>query len=343
MKKTEKLIQLYTDASDELLWQIRSLEDGPTKSRKDFILRQVKEILEKLRKESSELGTQIIEESYEDGSDEAIQLLIEQGVEEVNHSLKSAIHEQAVQEIIDEVFYRILEATDNMSKDVKDRVAKVVKQANERSLVQGISRRQATKQAIVELTDMGITGIVYKNGTVMPVEKYLANVIHYHQRKAHVDGAINRMIENDQDLVYVNHVGVTCQMCAKYQGRVYSISGNDKRFPKLDPRPPYHGHCVHNATPWVEEYRDESEIQEALKESNRPFTDNRTEQNIREYERIQKDKSKKNETRKQWIRYKARMPDLPDLKTFASQKARNTKKYQEWMLDYRKIGGEIRK
>lgn len=184
--------------------------------------------------------------------------------------------------------------------------------------------------------------MVYKNGAVMPADKYMANVIHYHQRKAHVDGAINRMIENKQDLVYVNFVGITCEVCAKYQGRVYSISGNDKRFPKLEKRPPYHSHCVHNATPWVEEYQHEKDIKKAIKDSSRPFTDNRTERNIQKYEEIQREKSKKNETRKQWIRYKARMPDLPDLRTFASHKARNTKRYQLWMEEYRKIGHEIK-
>lgn len=109
-----------------------------------------------------------------------------------------------------------------------------------------------------------------------------------------------------------------------------------------DIRPPYHGHCVHNATPWVERYHDEDEIEKAINDSNRPFTDNRTELNIRKYEQLQQEKSRQNETRNQWIRYKSRMPDMPDLKTFASQKARNTKKYNEWQEDYRKIGQSIK-
>jgi hypothetical protein len=229
-----------------------------------------------------------------------------------------------------------------MSADAKQRIENIVRNANSRSLIEGVSRRHATKDAIAELNSKGITGIIYKNGTVMPAEKYMANVIQYNQRKAHVDGSVNRMIENSQDLVYVNFVGITCERCAQYQGRVYSISGNDKRFPKLDVRPPYHGHCVHSTSVWVEEYQDEEDIKQALKDSNRPFTDNRTEKNIQKYEEIQRDKSKKNETRKQWIRYKARMPDLPDLRTFASHKARNTEKYREWLEDFRKIGLEIK-
>ncbi|WP_141432423.1 phage minor capsid protein [Bacillus sp. 03113] len=343
MTKIEKLIQLYLEAGEELLQQIRSLEDGTKRSRKQAILRQITAIIAKLQMESLELGTQIIEESYLEGSEVTVEELVQQGFEEVATKLTSVIHEQAVQAIMDDVFYRILEATEHMEQDAKNRVEEAVRRANEQSLVQGISRRQATKQAIAELANKGITGIVYKNGTEMPAEKYMANVIQYHQRKAHVDGAINRMIDNNQDLVYVNLVGITCEMCAKYQGRVYSISGKDSRFPKLTQRPPFHGHCVHNATPWVEEYHDEDEIEQALKDSNLPFTDNRTEQNIKKYEQLQKEKSQKNETRKQWIRYKSRMPDLPDLRTFASHKARNTKQYQEWMEDYRKFNLEIKK
>lgn len=342
MTKTEKLIQMYTKANEDLLAQIRQLEDGIAKRRVQQILYHVQEILKKLQQDSSELSNEIVTESYEEGSNEAIKQLLEQGVSEVESSLKSAIHEHAVQEIVNETFYRILEATDYMSADAKERIEEVVRRANENSLVQGVSRRQATKDAIAELAQQGITGMIYKNGAVMPAEAYMANVIQYNQRKAHVDGSINRMIENDQDLVQVNFVGITCELCAKYQGRVYSISGNDKRFPALTVRPPYHGHCVHSTSAWVEEYQDEEDIKQALSDSNRPFTDNRTEKNIQKYEEIQRDKSKKNETRKQWIRYKARMPDLPDLRTFASHKARNTKKYQEWREEFRKVGGYIK-
>jgi len=343
MTKIEQLIQMYSEASEEIRLRINSLEDGIAKRKQQQLLQQILNIISELQQEGSDLSSEIIDEAYQNGLEEAIQELLDQGKGEVEKSLKSVLHEEAVQKIQDEVFYRILEATDHMTTDAKDRIKTIVQQANERSLIQGVSRRQATKDAIAEVNNKGITGIVYKNGTKMPVEKYMANVIHYHQRQAHVDGSINRMIDNGQDLVYVNFVGITCELCAKYQGRVYSISGNDKRFPALTVRPPYHGHCVHSTSAWVEEYQDEEDIKQALKDSNRAFTDNRKEQNIRKYEQMQKETSKKNETRKQWIRYKARMPDLPDLKTFASHKARNTKKYREWLEDFREIGGEIKK
>lgn len=94
-----------------------------------------------------------------------------------------------------------------MSEDVKDRIREVVKRANESILKEGISRKEAIKNTATLLTEQDITGIVDKSGRRWPIDKYRANVIHYHQRKAHVEGSINRMIENEQDLVYVNFVG----------------------------------------------------------------------------------------------------------------------------------------
>ncbi|MDF1510588.1 minor capsid protein [Robertmurraya sp. DFI.2.37] len=345
MSKIEKLLELYRVSEERLREQINSLEESSAKTAVADLLLQVQEIINELTSKAGETTSSIVSESYRQGSREAISSMVSQGigVKSIQKSLKGVIHIKAVQAILDEAFYSILECSNHMATDVKQRIQDIVKNANQRSIIEGVSRRQATKDAIAEAKQSGITGMIAKNGTRIPAEKYMANVIQYHQRKAHVEGSINRMIDNNQDLVYVNYVGITCEHCAKYQGRVYSLSGKDKRFPRLETRPPYHSHCVHSTSPWIEEYMDEGELKQALKDSNRPFIDNRTEEHIREYERLQREKSKQNETRKQWIRYKSRMPDLPDLKTFASQKARNTKKYQEWMEDFRKFGIEIKK
>ncbi|WP_366160577.1 phage minor capsid protein [Bacillus infantis] len=345
MDKEQKLIEMYEEANIYLLDLIRSLEEGPTKKRKEQLLKQVQKQIANLSENAAQSAREIIDDSYRAGSAEAIKQLVSQGVAEeaIEPALQTIIHVEAVQAIVDETFYRILECNDNMTADVKERIEEVVSRANRKSLTQGSSRRQATKAAIAEMTERGITGITTKSGSLIPIDKYMANVIQYHQRKAHVEGNINRLIENRRDLVYVNFVGITCDVCGKYQGRVYSISGDDERFPKLIKRPPYHGHCVHSTSAWVEEYQEEEDIEKAISDSNKPFTDSRTEANIRKYEQMQREKSKKNEARKQWIRYKARMPDLPDLKIFASHRARNTKQYQEWKESYRLFGLEITK
>ncbi|HHY74043.1 MAG TPA: minor capsid protein [Bacillus bacterium] len=346
MTNEEKIIMAYEQASLNLLELIRSLENSPTRRRKEELFRQIERIINELTGESSVIAKSILEESYKAGSNAAISGLINQGLatDALVTSLKPIIHQQAVQAMMDETFYSILECNDNMAMDAKRRIEEVVKQANQRSLIDGVSRRQATKDAIAWLTESQIYGIITKDGRKVPAQAYMSGVIQYHQRKAHVQGALNRIKDNNIDLVYVNEVGITCEHCAVYQGRVYTISGKDNRFPKLDVEPPYHSHCVHSISAWVEEYHSDDEKSRMISKSNRPFKDNRTQSNIQAYERLQREQSRRNATRKQWMKYKARLPDdTPDLKTFASLKARKTQSYLDLQDAYRKVGEEIKK
>lgn len=342
-EQINRLIELYYRTGLNLLDQLRTLEEGANKRRIEQLVQQIDSIINSLTGQAASEYAAILATAYKMGVAEMSQSLLSQGIKEVNRSIQSLIHQRAVQAIMDESFYSILEASDFMSQDVKQRIEGVVRKANQRSLLEGVSRRQATKDAIAELTDRQITGIITKNGARVPADKYMAGVVQYHQRKAHVMGAENIATQNGFDLVYVNYVGITCEYCAVYQGRVYSISGEDKRFPKLEQRPPYHSHCVHSFSAWIEDAHSQEQVEKMVKDSNRPFTDNRTQRNIKRYNELQREKSFKNETRKQWIRYKAVLPDdVPDLRTFASQKARGTKKYQELQELFRKANAKIK-
>ncbi|WP_059043960.1 phage minor capsid protein [Paenibacillus rubinfantis] len=338
MADAEKLIALYTRAGEKLLELIRLLESGSnSRRRKEKLLQQIDEILAGLTDGAAQSMAELLVEAYKEGVGEAADSMRAQGVpdEQINTVLEPLIHQQAVQAIMDDSFLRILEATDNMSQDAKRRVEDAVREATERMLTEGVNRRQATKEAVARLTQQEITGIVAKNGARIPADKYMNGVVQYNLRKAHVTGAENMIVQNGLDLVYVNYVGITCEYCAKYQGRVYSISGTHPRFPRLDVRPPYHSHCVHSLSAWIEEYQPADEVERMVAASNRPFTDNRTEANIQRYNEIQRDKARKNETRKQWIRYKTLISDLPDLRRFSFHKARNTSNYQDWKKQFR--------
>ncbi|WP_247681740.1 phage minor capsid protein [Paenibacillus sp. Marseille-P2973] len=340
MADAEKLIALYTRAGERLLELIRSLEEGNySRRRKESLLMEVDEILAGLTDGAAQSMAELLAEAYKEGVDEAADSIRAQSVpeEQINTVLEPLIHQQAVQAIMDDSFLQILEATDNMSQDAKRRVEETVRTATERMLTEGVGRRQATKEAVARLAQQEITGIVARNGARIPADKYMAGVVQYNLRKAHVTGAEKTIVQNGLDLVYVNYVGITCEYCAKYQGRVYSISGTHPRFPKLEVRPPYHSHCVHSLSAWIEDYQAADEVERMVAASNRPFTDNRTEANIRRYNEIQRDKVRKNETRKQWIRYKAVLPnDTPDLRRFASLKARGGQAYKDLQELYRK-------
>jgi hypothetical protein len=346
MATIDGMIALYTRADERLRDLIQQLDEGTwNQRRKRELLRQVELIIVELTGNAGLQMASLVGDGYRAGAAAAVESITAVGIviDAIEQTLKPLIHIRAAQAIMDEAFYSILEASDHMSTDAKRRIEEAVKTANARSLVEGVNRRKATKQAVADLNARGITGMIAKNGAQIPADKYMSGVVHYHQRKAHVTGTENMTVQNGYDLVFVNFVGITCQYCAKYQGRVYSISGNDKRFPKLDVRPPYHSHCVHSFTPWIEDYTSAEDVEQMVVASGRPFVDNRTERNIKRYKEIQTLKSRKNETRKQWIRYKSVLPDAPDLKTFASLKSRDTKTYRDLQEDYRKVNAEAKR
>lgn len=342
MADAEKLIALYTRAGERLLELIRTLEEGTfSRRRKERLLKEVDEILDGLTDGAALSMSELLAQAYKEGVGEAAGSMRAQGVpeEQINTALEPLIHQQAVQAIMDDSFFRILETTDNMSQDAKRRIEEVVRTATERMLTEGVSRRQATKEAIARMTEQGITGIVAKNGARIPADKYMNGVVQYNLRKAHVTGTENTAVQNGYDLVYVNYVGITCEHCARKQGRVYSLSGNDKRWPHMTDefKPPYHSYCVHSMSVWIEEYQSPEEVARLLDISNRIGEETRSEQHIRRYKEMQAKKAQLNADRKQFERYRAIVPETPStFSAFRRMKNSDSERWHFMQLDYRR-------
>lgn len=343
----EEIVKLFAETDERLRLLVKQLENGNLSARRmEQLNQEIERIVSELAEQAGTNLSTLIGNEYRAGSQAVVNQIISTGVtKSINASVKSLNHQRAAQAIMDEAFYSILEATDHMSQDAKQRIKQAVQIANEKSLTLGMSRKEATKQAIADVNSKGITGIIAKNGAEIPADKYMAGVVHYHQRKAHVTGGINMAMQNGYDLVYVNYVGITCEHCARLQGRVYSLSGNDSRFPKMldEYKPPYHSHCVHSISVWIEEYQSEDEVRRIIELSNRLGEETRSEHHIKRYNELQKKKAQANATRKQWMRYKAVLPDeTPDLRIFASQKARETENYRELQELYKKANELLR-
>lgn len=120
--------------------------------------------------------------------------------------------------------------------------------------------------------------------------------------KQHFQAAISRANLMGYDLLEIPYSPCTCEVCAKYMGRYYSISGNDKRFPSLPKewleRSQIHEGCHCSFFPslysdgkkmdkWVFDENDEPKQEQVdiIESSNRPFVDDRSEAAKIRYER----------------------------------------------------------
>jgi len=65
-------------------------------------------------------------------------------------------------------------------------------------------------------------------------------------------------------LVQISQHYPTCPLCAPIQGKTYSISGNDRRYPEYtdEVRIPKHPNCRHVVTAYIREIDDDAEATE---------------------------------------------------------------------------------
>jgi Phage minor capsid protein 2. len=99
---------------------------------------------------------------------------------------------------------------------------------------------------------------------------------------------INACKEFDIDLVQITKHYPTCELCAPLQGKVFSLSGKDKRYPKYDGvlvKIPKHPNCRHVLVPYVRELDPDAD--ETQRYSNTSLTeDPRSEKEKQDYKEM---------------------------------------------------------
>lgn len=178
----------------------------------------------------------------------------------------------------------------------------------------------------------------------------------------------------EHDLVVCSSHECTCEICSAYQGRVYSVSGKDKRFPKLPDEvfkyQGFHPGCRHTFFPYyfpfantIEKYvitengEYQKRVYDAIEYSNRPFIDDRTEEEKKKYiDNLQKQKSPYdyNSAKEYYLERQARLKEyrlilmhLPDIAPksysgYARMKSMNTKNYQNLVAKMKDKGFDIK-
>lgn len=105
---------------------------------------------------------------------------------------------------------------------------------------------------------------------------------------------IKKAVEFGTDLLIMSEIACTCEECAKYQGRVFSISGKSTTFPKLPDNfiknDGVHEGCRHTFSLFYNGIST-SPHGDIVAYSNRPFIDNRTKQQKEDWERETSEKS----------------------------------------------------
>ena len=130
------------------------------------------------------------------------------------------------------------------------------------------------QQAILnDLQNNGLLTVEYANGAKMPLNAYAAMTARSARIESNNIGTIGGALQAGTDYVKMTTMPQCCKLCGAYQDKVYSISGNDKRFPALFKtvlRNGYalpHPNCRHEFIPWFIEMEDTADVEKAIAKS----------------------------------------------------------------------------
>ena len=157
-----------------------------------------------------------------------------------------------------------------------------------------------------DLTNGEGTSVKYANGAKMPVGKYAAMLARTTRAETDNLAMIQQALKEGIDLLKCGTVSPTCDICSVYQGRVYSISGKDSRYPALYKtafKSGYsiiHPNCRHSWTPYYIELYTKEQQDEDRKRSNRSFKPDTDSRAFQQTERMREEYAKGQAKMRQW-------------------------------------------
>ena len=362
MNTAEELVKLYEAAQKKLveIIQNKTIRGSPAAYERR-ILKQITTILQQLKKASPEIVRQLVLEGYQTGLESAVEDILRARVTTPPaYSLFSRVNTEQINLLIQNAVDSLTKAVNIVGRRIEDEIRAAGLRAAALKDATGGTVKAMQKDLEKRLLGLdlrrqdGRIGVQYRNGRVMPIDKYAEMVSRTTPAEAQNKSKIIQGTEWGHDLVRCTTHSPTCEECAKYQGRVYALTreaangkykgpkGEPLRFPLLYETALVHGYetihpnCRHRFTILVARAYSPSELAEMSRKSMQPFEDTRGDAERKAYAQEQAVKRARNADMREWRKYRAALPDQAPA-TFAgfrSMKRVNSQRYQRLKVDY---------
>lgn len=162
-------------------------------------------------------------------------------------------HREAVNALISDSYLDFANGMNGVVKGAERQLNEVMKRQIRAKMIKGQLKgsaiREIKKEVKEVLSDRGFSVLVDRGGKKWSLNRYSEMLARTHIIKSSNEGAINRAVEKDVDLMEISNHATTCNLCADYEGLIYSISGNNEKYPVLDIPIPIHPNCRHSLIP----------------------------------------------------------------------------------------------
>ena len=339
--EVEKLIKVYQEAQEELIKTIANkVEKGRSVSFYRGLLKDVQAQLKELAEYSAEWAKENVKAAYQEGINNANTVF--EKVMPVSDAF-SKIHTAAVEVLVQDTIDDFYEALNSSYSSIERIVRNITTNAVINKLTTGKTLRDIKSMIISDLADEGIVYVETAKGRRMNVTSYASLLARSRTREATNTATMNQIKDLGYDLVKISEHRTSCPLCGVLQGRVYSVSGNDKRYPPISvaftgPYANIHPNCAHVIMPYIEALAEDPEGDRKF--SNQGFEiDSKHSKQVSLYYEEQKRKQKLRNNRRQFERYTLAMPDkVPkSFQGFMAMKRSNNDNWKSLQKEYRKV------
>lgn len=292
----KQLIELYASAEETVLRRLaRALADGPADA-PDWADRKLGQ-LQQLRAQTQRQIVDLAEQAGEDAVD-AVTTAYNRGTARAGTDLARIGTDDAIAfGIVDEPRMRALAG--DLSRTLEGTHVRVLRWQDDvyrRAVADGVSqaatgtmtRREAAARTLDRFAGQGVTGFVDGAGRSWDLASYTEMATRTGLGRATVEGHSDRLRQSGHDLVIVSEHAEECPVCAPWEGRVLSLSGDGEHPSLADAEADglFHANCRHTATLYhpslVDEGRRQPEDPEGYEQRQ---TQRYQERKIREWKR----------------------------------------------------------
>lgn len=270
-RQIQQLIGIYRQGFEEVLRIIveKDAKGQWTRYHKDLML-DIQAVLRQLDQHADQWIAQTVGQSYSQATATTAAFLMGVGIAVAETPEFAQVHRRAIDVIAQNMSGNLRDATQFVGRQTQDMFRRVGLEATARKYAAGATVRDMKKEVIRRLVDQGQTAMIDRAGRRWRLDSYAEMVARTTTREAASVATLNTCREFGLDLVQISQHYPTCPLCAVIQGRAYSISGEDKRYPRYtdEVRIPKHPHCRHSVHPYVRELDDNAAAMERF--SNQP-------------------------------------------------------------------------
>lgn len=202
-------------------------------------LAEVQRILAELNGEAIPEATQLVVDSYQLGASMA----------GVRGAFGTGIHVEAIELLADNLANRLNDASETVGRRVEDTFRREGLRHAALGLIEGATRRETSERLRQTLAAQGVKAFEDRAGRQWGLEQYASMVVRTTTREAVTHGTVNALTEQGTDLVSISHHIHDADVCDRWDGKTFSLTGATEGHAVLDQYPPFHPNCRHVLTP----------------------------------------------------------------------------------------------